>query len=154
VHGDVAFNTADIDGDGRTEILVTRDFEILILDGATGQIKRRAPTPRSFKGKEDHYPQTVGDSILVCNLRGLDGPRDLILKDRYCNMWAYTADLDPLCTAASTRAITRAPGHQRRRRDEVMAGTACWTRRHTMWTVPGSDPDHNRYPGSSIAIPS
>ena len=28
VHGDVAFNIADIDGDGQTEILVTRDFEI------------------------------------------------------------------------------------------------------------------------------
>ena len=50
VHGAFAFNTADIDGDGRTEVLITRDFEFLILDGATGEVKRRGPTPTTFKG--------------------------------------------------------------------------------------------------------
>ena len=55
VHGDVAFNIADIDADGCPEILVTHDFEILILNGATGEVKRRCPTPLAYKGREDRY---------------------------------------------------------------------------------------------------
>jgi len=31
VHGAFAFNVADVDFDGRTEILATRDFKILII---------------------------------------------------------------------------------------------------------------------------
>ena len=31
----VVFNAGDVNGDGRTEVLITRDFEILILDGSS-----------------------------------------------------------------------------------------------------------------------
>ncbi len=149
VHGGFAFNAGDIDGDGRTEILVTRDFEILVLDGATGEVKRRCPTPASYKGREDYYPQTVGDSFLVCNLRGLATPQDFILKDRYCNLWAYTGDLAPLWhRALNTGHYPRAADINGDGRDEIMAGYAMLDcEGNTLWAVPGGDAIRNRFPG-------
>ncbi|HUU22553.1 MAG TPA: hypothetical protein VM389_08460 [Phycisphaerae bacterium] len=149
VHGAFALNAADIDGDGRTEILTTRDFEILLLDGATGEVKRRTPTPRAFKGQEDHYERTVGDAILVCNLRGLPTARDFILKDRYRNLWAYTSDLVPLWHRhLNTGHYPRARDVNGDGRDEVMGGhSLLGPDGATLWNVPGGDPLHNRYPG-------
>ena len=149
VHGDVAINVADIDADGRTEILLTRDFEILILDGATGDVKRRTPTPLTYRGHEDHYERTIGDAFLVCNLRGLDTPRDLILKDRYCNLWAFTDELKPLWhRALNTGHYPRARDVNGDGRDEVMAGHSMLDADgNTRWVVPGGDPYRNRFPG-------
>lgn len=149
VHGDIAFNIADIDADGQTEILVTRDFEILTLEGATGKVKRRTPTPRAFKGREDRYERTVGDSFLVCDLRGLDSPQDFVLKDRYCNLWAYTGELEPLWhRALNTGHYPRARDINEDGRDEVMGGySLLGSDGNTRWTVPGSDPLYNRFPG-------
>jgi hypothetical protein len=149
VHGGFAFNTADIDGDGRTEILTTRNFEILILDGRTGTVKRRAPTPASVPGQEDAYPRVVGDSLLVCNLRGLSSAQDIIVKDRYCNLWAYTGNLEPLWhRSLNTGHYPRAADINGDGRDEVMAGySMLGPDGATLWTVPGGDPDRNRYPG-------
>ncbi|MBN1671283.1 MAG: hypothetical protein JXR37_09635 [Kiritimatiellae bacterium] len=150
VHGGFAFNTADIDADGRTEILVTRDFEILVIDGASGEVKRRAPTPRAYKGREDHYERTVGDSILVCNLRGLPTAQDLILKDRYRNLWAYTSELEPLWHChLNTGHYPRARDVNGDGKDEVMAGyTLLAADARPLWTVPGAEPYYNGYPGS------
>ncbi len=147
-HGDAAFNVADIDADGRTEILVTHDFEILVVDGASGEIKRRAPTPRSFLGHEDHYPRMVGDSFLVCNLRGLASPQDFVLKDRYCNLWAFTDDLKPLWhRTLNIGHYPRARDIDGDGRDEIMAGYSLLAADGTtLWTVPGADPLYNRLP--------
>ena len=150
VHGDIAFNIADIDGDGRTEILITHEFEILILDGATGEVKRRTPTPLTYMGREDLYERTVGDSFLVCNLRGLNSPQDFVLKDRYRNLWAYTCDLKPLWhRSLNTGHYVRARDINGDGRDEIMAGYSMLNSDgFTLWTVPGGEPDYNRYPGS------
>ena len=47
VSADMAFQVYDIDGDGRDEVIVGWDFEIRILDGRTGNIKKSAKTPFS-----------------------------------------------------------------------------------------------------------
>ena len=47
VSADMAFQVYDIDGDGRDEVIVGWDFEIRILDGRTGTIKKSAKTPFS-----------------------------------------------------------------------------------------------------------
>jgi hypothetical protein len=149
VHGAFAFNVADVDGDGRTEILMTRDFEILIIDGATGEVKSSAPTPHTFLGKEDHYEQMVGDSFLVCNLRGLESDQDFILKDRYHNMWAYTSDLKLLWHRhLNTGHYPRAYDINGDGKDEVMAGYSMLAPDgSSIWTVKGGDPLYNRFPG-------
>jgi len=149
MHGDFAFNAGDVDGDGRTEILVTRDFELLILDGATGRIKKQRPTPHTYRGQEDHYERTVGDSIHICNLRGLSAAQDILLKDRYCNLWAFTHDLQPLWHRhLNTGHYPRARDVDGDGRDEIMGGYSFLNARgETRWTVPGGDPLCNRYPG-------
>ena len=37
---DTPFQIHDIDGDGRNEVVVVRDFKLEILDGSTGQVRR------------------------------------------------------------------------------------------------------------------
>jgi hypothetical protein len=89
----------------------------------------------------------------VCNLRGLPSPRDLVLKDEYANLWAYTDELKLLwhrhLNAGHCIVARDINGDGK---DEVMGGYSML--RHdgvTMWTVPGGDPDYNRYPGPEHA---
>ncbi len=96
---DVAIQVHDIDGDGRLEVIYCRDFEIRILDGATGQLKKKASTP--FNRVEDaRFPRILGDCLCFCDVRGLGRAGDLIIKDRYWNFWVYDQDLNPLWDAA------------------------------------------------------
>lgn len=67
----------DIDGDGRLEVLCVMKKEFLILSGQDGTVKSRFALP----------DEMAHDCIIIANLRG-QGPRDIILKDRYRRMWA------------------------------------------------------------------
>ncbi|MCD7750957.1 MAG: FG-GAP-like repeat-containing protein [Lachnospiraceae bacterium] len=78
----------DIDGDGRLEILCVMEKEFLILDGATGELKRKSALP-------DPYAH---DCIIIANLRGGERPADIILKDRYRRLWALDQDFHLLWT--------------------------------------------------------
>jgi rhamnogalacturonan endolyase len=96
---DSPFQINDIDGDGRNDVVMIRDFKLQILDGRTGKVKRwvwMPATPANAKVKP--YATSSGDSIAFVNLTG--GPRgvrrDLLLKDRYRHVWAYSHDLKPL----------------------------------------------------------
>lgn len=95
---DVAVQIHDIDGDGRNEVIYCRDMEIVVADGATGRTKYKAPTPETpaVQGQAARFPHILGDSLYFCDLRGLGAKRDIILKDRYRNIWAYTDRLEPL----------------------------------------------------------
>lgn len=150
-------NVADLDGDGRTEVICLRGSELLIIEGATGAIRRRAPHPEVYRERPalarglDGVPYIV--AALVCNLRGLPAPRDLIFKDEYANLWAYTGDLKPLwhrhLNAGHCLAARDINGDGR---DEVMGGYSMLRPDGTtLWTVPGGDPDYNRYPGPEHA---
>ncbi len=152
LHSDVAYQVGSLDGGARPQLLFTRDFKIHVVDALTGKVIRTAPTPESVKGTEDRFPRIVGDSFHLCNLRGR-GRRDFLLKDRYCNIWAYTAELEPLWhRTLNTGHYPRAADIDGDGRDEVMAGYSLLDADgRTRWTVPGSDPDHNRYPGPEHA---
>jgi rhamnogalacturonan endolyase len=95
---DVAVQIHDLDGDGKNEVIYCRDMEIVVADGATGKTKYSAPTPEApaAPGQTNRFPRILGDSLYFCDLRGLGADRDLILKDRYRNLWAYTGKLEPL----------------------------------------------------------
>ena len=41
VSADMPFQIYDIDGDGKDEVIVGRNFEIQILEGTTGKIKNQ-----------------------------------------------------------------------------------------------------------------
>lgn len=78
----------DIDGDGALEVLCVMKDQLHILEGATGKVKAVHPLP----AKEAH------DCIIIANLSGGDRPSDIILKDRYHQLWALDRDFRLLWT--------------------------------------------------------
>lgn len=124
----------DIDGDGRLEVIAVMDVNrvvpgakngaadndkeavnknIIVVDGATGQIKRKKPIP----APEAH------DCILIANLSGNPTAREIIVKDRYENMWALDENFDVMWTHSGNLGhfplVYDINGDGR---DEVMAG--------------------------------
>ena len=90
---DVGFQIHDIDGDGKNEVVYCMNFEIVVVDGATGKLKYKAPTPAS-KPPANRYPRILGDCLFFCDFRGTGHPRDIIIKDRYWHFWALNNRLD------------------------------------------------------------
>ena len=78
----------DIDGDGFNEVLCVMDKQFLVIDGKTGTIKQSYPLP-------DPYAH---DCIIIANLTGHAYPRDIILKNRYRQMWAMDQEFQLLWT--------------------------------------------------------
>lgn len=78
----------DLDGDGRLEVLCVMDGRFHVLDGLTGETKAVHDLP------SEH----AHDCIIIANLSG--GPRasDIILKDRYHQLWALDREFRLLWT--------------------------------------------------------
>lgn len=99
---DLPLQVYDIDGDGKNELIYAKDFKIIIADAATGITKFSIPTPKSIK--HDKYKiyqniileRIVADSIRICNFSGGQQPSDILIKDRYNNIWAYNKKLELL----------------------------------------------------------
>lgn len=102
---DVPMQVYDIDHDGNDEVIVYRNFELLILDGATGEVKQRAKTPLS----DDENSSLIGvpfnryafdrinvDSIRITNFSGNDHPSDILIKDRYSRVYVLNSELELL----------------------------------------------------------
>ncbi|MBD2843846.1 hypothetical protein IDH44_01465 [Paenibacillus sp. IB182496] len=102
---DLPLQICDIDGDGFEEVIVARNFMLMILDGRTGQVKAQIRTPRSDAPDESLYVVPHGayafdrinvDAIRICNFSGNPQPTDILIKDRYSRVWAYNNKLEPL----------------------------------------------------------
>jgi len=93
---DVGFQIHDLDGDGRTEVIYAKNFEIVVADGASGKTKYKAPTPiNKFKRPPyNKFRRILGDCLFFCDLRGTGHDRDIIIKDRYQNFWALNDRLE------------------------------------------------------------
>ena len=78
----------DYDGDGEPEVLCVMNKRFTVLEGRTGRIKKDYPLPAD----EAH------DCIIIANLTGVDRPGEIILKDRYFNMWAMDRDFNVMWT--------------------------------------------------------
>ncbi|WP_248927849.1 hypothetical protein [Paenibacillus hamazuiensis] len=76
----------DWDGDGRLEALCVMEDKLLVVDGASGRIKRSHALP----DPEAH------DCIIIANVSGKERPGDLILKDRYRRLWVMDNDFNLL----------------------------------------------------------
>jgi len=89
---DVPFQVHDLDGDGKAEVVLVRDFQLQVWDGATGKLKQKAWMPEAAAdNKEAPYALNNGDSIGFLNLTG-KGPREILIKDRY--RWFFVFDQD------------------------------------------------------------
>jgi rhamnogalacturonan endolyase len=91
---DTPFQIHDLDGDGRTEVALARDFQLQVLDGRTGKQLRSAWLPQmSPEIKDRPYELNNGDSLLFVDASGDGAPRDILVKDRYRGFWIFNRDL-------------------------------------------------------------
>ena len=98
---DLPFQAADMDGDGQVEVVAVLTDRILVIDGKTGAIRKTAETPVPPKmepywdeisqfwgdGHGDDLPRLIPDAVRLCNLTGKGPYADVLLKDRYHNIW-------------------------------------------------------------------
>ena len=91
---DTPFQIYDIDGDGKNEVVMVKDFKIQILEGRTGETKKWVWMPKASEdNKERPYEMEVGDSIYFINIDGSKRPQHILIKDRYDHFWIFTKDL-------------------------------------------------------------
>ncbi|MFA9440172.1 hypothetical protein ACDA63_11100 [Uliginosibacterium sp. sgz301328] len=102
---DLPVQLCDIDGDGVDEVIMSRDFKLMILDGRTGEVRKSVPTPKSEQAdntlhslpyKKYAFDRVNVDAIRMADLRGVGRPTDILIKDRYSRVWAYDSELNPL----------------------------------------------------------
>ncbi|NIU08559.1 MAG: hypothetical protein GWN81_06810 [Phycisphaerae bacterium] len=117
-HHDVACQIQDWDGDGKNEVVLCTKGYIVELDGASGREHRRIAIPNE-----------ATDCIVFCNLSGGNRPTDVLVKNRYHQIWAYNRTGKLLWTIKNPGGYRTA--HQPRPidldgdgRDEIMAGYA------------------------------
>lgn len=115
---DVALQIHDWDGDGRAEVILCAKDHVIELDGATGKERRRLP-----------LPPDASDCLVFCDLQGKGRASDVLVKDRYHQIWAYDHDWNELWTVRDPGGYRTA--HQPRPidldgdgKDEIMAGYA------------------------------
>jgi rhamnogalacturonan endolyase len=97
---DVPFQVHDLDGDGRPEVVAATHFRLTVRDGLTGRVRAEAdmppPGPRQTWCDERLFARVPGDAVAFADLRGVGRPTDVLVKDRYNNLWAYDDRLRPL----------------------------------------------------------
>ncbi|UCH36297.1 MAG: VCBS repeat-containing protein, partial [Armatimonadota bacterium] len=84
---DVPCTIYDLNGDGKTEVLYSSEGDLIVLEGATGREIRRHALPDGLR---------AADCIVLADLRGLGRRQDVVIKDRYAKVYAYTAEFEPL----------------------------------------------------------
>ena len=146
---DLACQVYDIDGDGVDEVITAKNFKIQILDGRTGKVKKETVTPLSDEDDRTIIGPPYGmyaferinpDGIRICNFRGLSRPSDLLIKDRYCRVYALDSDLNLMWKYQSPKNTGHFPcsvdvngdGH-----DELLVGyTLLDCHGNVIWTYP------------------
>lgn len=78
----------DFDGDGNLEVVCVMEKKFCVLNGRTGECKKKYDLPSN----------QAHDCIILADLTGRGARRDVILKDRYRNMWALDNEFHLLWT--------------------------------------------------------
>jgi hypothetical protein len=81
LHSDVPCQLHDWNGDGRSEVVIATRDHVIVFDGADGRELWRFSTP----------DPEAADCLVFCRLSGNERD-DVLLKDRYHRLWAYTWD--------------------------------------------------------------
>jgi rhamnogalacturonan endolyase len=80
---DTPFQVHDIDGDGRNEVVMVKDFQLQIREGATGRLRQSAPMPPALADNRlKPYTLTNGDSLAFLDLKGQGKREEIMIKDR------------------------------------------------------------------------
>jgi rhamnogalacturonan endolyase len=101
---DTPFQVHDLEGSGRCDVVLVKDFKLQVLDGKTGKLKRWAWMPKikdypkvpQTPPKAWPYERDSGDSIVFVNFSGKKGRTEVVVKDRYWNFWVFDKELKHL----------------------------------------------------------
>jgi len=129
-HHDVACQIYDWDGDSWPEIVVATKAAIVELDGRTGHERRRIA-----------IPEDATDCIVFCNVSGNPRATDIMVKDRYHNIYVYNYSGELLWTVNDPGGYRTC--HQPRPydldgdgRDEIFAGYSMLNHDGSLrWTI-------------------
>jgi len=117
-HHDVACQIHDWDADGDNEVVLCTKGALVVLEGTTGRELQRIA-----------IAEDASDCLVFCRLSSTDGPCDVLVKDRYHQIWAYNVKGELLWTMRDPGGYHTA--HQPRPidldgdgLDEIMAGYA------------------------------
>lgn len=112
ISADYPLQVYDIDGDGIDEVITAKNFELLVLDGRTGEVKKKTKLPLSDHSDtkiigvpNGRYPfdRINADGIRICNVSGKDRPTDILIKDRYCRIYLFNDNLELLWSFRSDK---------------------------------------------------
>lgn len=85
---DIPAQLYDLDNDGQLEVLAVMQDELRVFNGKTGELEDTIALPNEH----------AHDAIMIANLTGDDHPDELIVKDRYHQIWALNRDGEVLFT--------------------------------------------------------
>jgi hypothetical protein len=125
---DTPFQIHDVDGDGKNEVVLVKDFKLQILEGATGKPKRSVWMPKAPAAQERPYELVSGDSIAFLNLLGNKDRHEILVKDRYWNFWVFNNSLELLFHGAGQTGHYPYPWDiDGDGRDEFAIGYSLWS---------------------------
>ena len=133
---DTPFQIHDIDGDGKNEVVMVRDFQLTVLEGATGKIRQRAWMPEApTANKERPYETNNGDSIAFFDLSGGKSAQDILIKDRYRTFWIFDKDLQVKWSGeGQTGHYPFAIDTDRDGKQEFVIGYSLWRNGKAIWS--------------------
>jgi len=142
---DTPFQVHDLDGDGFCSVVLVKDFQLQVLDGRTGRLRKRVflPEAKPDAGQKP-YQLANGDSIAFVNFSGSKTPREIFVKDRYSNFWIYDRELRLLWSGSGQTGhypypfVPDGSGP-----DKLLLGYALWDQRgRQLWSQDKELRDH------------
>ena len=94
---DLPFQIADINNDGRLELIYSMDFEIIIIDLLTAKLINKFNTPIIQNDPDfsnNPFYRLNVDMIRVADFEGLGYKGNIIIKDRYQNVITYNKNYE------------------------------------------------------------
>lgn len=124
---DIPAQIYDIDNDGNNEFLCVMKDELCIFDGKTGTLKEKHAIP----------DQHAHDCIIIADLEGTGYPQNIILKNRYHQMWALDRNYNVMWTFKGNIGHYPWPYDlDGDGKDEIVAGyTVLNGKGETLWTI-------------------
>jgi hypothetical protein len=148
---DTPFQIHDIDGTGKNDVVLVKDYKLQVLDGRTGQTRKWVwmPKIKDYPRVPQAPPKTwpherdSGDSIVFVNFSGKKGRRDIVVKDRYWNFWVFDSDLKLLWTGQGSLGHYPFPVPGPDGRDRLAIGYSLWDASgKQLWSLDQELKDH------------